>query len=101
MRKSRLNVSWLGTPFSSLRNPRRNGSLDFAKRPMSTEPCPPHRTAHGYHQNLMKVVQRRIASARVVQTVPAFDKAIQNILPRRESSATRQNPSHPKRKTQP
>jgi len=45
--------------------------------------------AHGYHQNLMKVVQRRIASARVVQTVPAFDKAIQNNLPRRESSATR------------
>jgi hypothetical protein len=37
----------------------------------------------------MKVMQRRIASARVVQTVPAFDKAIQNILPRRESSATR------------
>ena len=46
MRKSRLNVSWLGTPFSSLRNPRRNGSFAFANRPMSTEPCPPHRTAH-------------------------------------------------------
>ena len=41
--------------------------------------------AHGYRQNLMKVMQRRIASARVVQTVPAFDKADrQNILPRRE-----------------
>jgi len=34
-------------------------------------------------------VQRRIASARVVQTVPAFDKAFQDILPRRESSPTR------------
>src|SRR5208337_4123709 len=45
--------------------------------------------AHRYRQNLMKVVQRRIASARVVQTVPAFDKAIQHLLPRRESSATR------------
>jgi hypothetical protein len=45
--------------------------------------------AHGYRQNLMKVVQRRIASARVVQTVPTFDKPIQHILPRRESSATR------------
>lgn len=45
--------------------------------------------AHRYRQNLMKVVQRRIASARVVQTLPAFDKAIQNNLPRRESSATR------------
>jgi len=39
-------------------------------------------------QNLMKVVQRGIAGARVVQTVPAFDKAIQNNLPRRKSSAT-------------
>ena len=45
-RKSRLNVSWLGTPFSRLRNPRKNGSFDFANRPMSTEPWPPHRTAH-------------------------------------------------------
>ena len=45
--------------------------------------------AHGYRQNLMKVVQRRIASARVVQTLPAFDKAIQDSLPRRKSAATR------------
>ena len=45
--------------------------------------------AHRYRQNLMKVVQRGIASARVVQTLPAFDKAIQNHLPRRKSSATR------------
>ena len=42
--------------------------------------------AHGYRENLMKVMQRRIASARLVQTVPAFDKAIQNILPRRENN---------------
>ena len=33
----------------------------------------------------MKVVQCGIAGARVVQTIPAFDKAIQNHLPRRES----------------
>jgi hypothetical protein len=33
--------------------------------------------------------QRRFASARVLQTIPAFDKAIQDLLPRRESSATR------------
>ena len=45
--------------------------------------------AHRYRQNLMKVVQRGIAGARVVQTVPAFDKAIQDLLPRRESFATR------------
>ena len=45
--------------------------------------------AHRYRQNLMKVVQRRIAGARVVQAVPAFNKAIQNSLPRRESAATR------------
>src|ERR1700721_2879509 len=45
--------------------------------------------AHRYRQNLMKVVQRRIAGARVVQTVPAFDKPIQHLLPRRESFATR------------
>src|SRR5271154_4328541 len=37
--------------------------------------------AHRYRQNLMKVVQRRIAGARVVQTVPAFDKPIQHLLP--------------------
>jgi hypothetical protein len=37
----------------------------------------------------MKVVQRGIARARVVQTIPAFDKAIQNFFPRRELSATR------------
>ena len=45
--------------------------------------------AHRYRQDLMKVVQRGISSARVVQTVPPFDKAIQNNLPRRESAATR------------
>jgi hypothetical protein len=45
--------------------------------------------AHRYRQNLMKVVQRGIAGARVVQTLPAFEKAIQNHLPRRESSTTR------------
>src|SRR5208337_4695116 len=45
--------------------------------------------ARRYRQNLMKVVQRSIAGARVVQTVPAFDKAIQDLPPRRESSATR------------
>ena len=45
--------------------------------------------AHRYRQNLMKVVQCGIAGARVVQTIPAFDKAIQNHPPRRESSATR------------
>src|SRR5271166_4119835 len=45
--------------------------------------------AHRYRQNLMKVVQRSIAGARVVQTVPAFDKAIQDLPPRRESPATR------------
>jgi hypothetical protein len=39
-------VSWLGTPFSSLRNPRRTRSFAFANRPMSTEPCPPHKAAH-------------------------------------------------------
>ena len=39
-------ADFLGTPFSSLRKPRKNGSFDFANRPMSTEPCPPHRTAH-------------------------------------------------------
>src|SRR5208337_5602443 len=31
--------------------------------------------ARRYRQNLMKVVQRGIAGARVVRTVPAFDKA--------------------------
>jgi len=56
----------------------------------ATEPLPAAQNrAHGYRQNLMKLVQRRIARARVVQTVPAFDKAIQPILPRREPSATR------------
>ena len=45
--------------------------------------------AHRYRQNLMKVVQRGVSPPRVVQTVPACDKAIQNNLPRRESSATR------------
>ena len=37
--------------------------------------------AHRYRQNLMKVVQRGIAGARVVQSVPAFDKAIQDLSP--------------------
>jgi len=45
--------------------------------------------AHRYRQNLMKVVQRGVSPPRVVQTLPAFDKAIQDLLPRRESSATR------------
>jgi hypothetical protein len=44
--------------------------------------------AHRYRQNLMKVMQSGVAGARVVQTVPAFDKAIQDLLPRRESAAT-------------
>jgi hypothetical protein len=44
--------------------------------------------AHRYRQDFVKVVQCGISSARVVQTVPAFDKAIQNNLPRRESAAT-------------
>jgi len=51
-------------------------------------PAAQNRT-HRYRQNLMKVVQRGIAGARVVQTIPAFDKAIQNHLPRRESAAIR------------
>ena len=49
----------------------------------------------------MKVMQRRIASARVVQTVPAFDKAIQNILraanhprPGKSISPETQNPAN-------
>src|ERR1700686_5674644 len=45
-RNSRLNVSWLGTPFASLRKPRRNGSFALANSAMSTAPCPPHSTVH-------------------------------------------------------
>ena len=52
MRKSRLNVSWLGTPFSSLRNPRKNDSFAWANSPMSTEPWLPHRTAHSAMTNI-------------------------------------------------
>src|SRR5208337_650505 len=37
--------------------------------------------AHRYRQNLMKVVQRGVSPPRVVQTLPAFDKAIQNKSP--------------------
>src|SRR5208337_2065736 len=57
--------------------------------------------AHRYRQNLMKVVQRGVSPPRVVQTLPPCDKTIQNNLPRRESSATRRNPSRPKRKAPP
>ena len=43
--------------------------------------------AHRYRQNLMEVVQRRVARARVLQSLPEFNKAIQNTLPRREPVA--------------
>jgi len=45
--------------------------------------------AHRDRQNLMEIVQCSIAGARVIQPVPAFDKAIQNNLPRRDSFTTR------------
>src|SRR5271166_3204603 len=52
--------------------------------------------AHRYRQNLMKVVQRRIAGARVVQTVPAFDKAIQDILRAANHPRPGSRPTRPK-----
>jgi hypothetical protein len=74
--------------------------LRFRKQPHVDRALPAAQNrAQRYRQNLMKVVQRRIAGARVPQTVPAFDKSIQNILPRRQpsdpvesSAAQTQNP---------
>jgi hypothetical protein len=90
MRKSRLNVSWLGRPFSSFKKPAqerllRLGEQAHVHRALSAA----QNRAQGYRQDLVKVVQRRVARARILQTVPACDKPFQDILPRRESAATR------------
>ena len=45
-RNSRLNVSWLGAPCSSLRKPRRNPSLTRANSAMSVQSSPPESTVH-------------------------------------------------------
>jgi hypothetical protein len=90
MRKSRLNVSWLGRPFSSFKKPAQERLPGLGEQAhMSTALSAARNRAQGDRQDLVKGVQRRIARARVVQTVPACDKAIQLLLPRRESPATR------------
>ena len=79
-------MSWLGTPFSSLRKPRSNGSFAFANAAMSIAFWPPHQhRAQRNHQQIVEVMQRGIPGSRVLQTFPARTKFFQCGLPGRVS----------------
>jgi hypothetical protein len=76
-RNSRLKVSWLGKPFSSLRKPRRNGSFATAKAAMWGTLGTTQDGAHGYHQQFMQVMKTGIAGSRILQSFKAGNKLVQ------------------------
>jgi hypothetical protein len=64
-----------------VRNPRRNGSFAAANAAISTAPlAAAENAAQADHQKLMKIMQGRIAAARILQTFPAPTKLLQSFF---------------------
>lgn len=81
-------MSRLGSPFSSLRKPRRNGSFARAKKTHINRALPAAQDrAEGNYQQLLKIVTAGIAGSRIIHITPASNKLIQGMLPERVSYA--------------